>query len=459
MEYIEFLKSKEYKYENTGFDIEESELNENLFPFQRAIVKWALKKGRCALFLDTGLGKTICQLEFANQVCKRENGKALILAPLAVSKQTKQEGEKFGIEVNICRTQKDVKAGINITNYEMLQHFNPNEFVCVVLDESSILKATLGKMSNDIIEIFRFTKYKLACTATPSPNDYTEFGNHSEFLNVMSRTEMLATFFINDAKESQWRMKRHAECKFWEWLATWAMVVKNPADIGYFDDRYNLPKLNIEHIIVASEARTGELIPSVAKDLSERRQARKDSMQDRVDVVKQLIKNMDSCLIWVDYNDESELVKNQCGIVEVRGSDSDQHKEDSMIGFANGDIKFLVSKPSICGFGMNFQKCHNMIFCGISDSYEKFYQAVRRCYRFGQENEVSVYVIISQRELSVLNNIKKKQAQHDKMSQEMIDRTSEILKIEIHSTMRITEYYFADTLVKLPVWLHSEKGE
>ena len=341
----------------------------------------------------------------------------------------------------------------------MLQHFNPNEFVCVVLDESSILKATLGKMSNDIIEIFRFTKYKLACTATPSPNDYTEFGNHSEFLNVMSRTEMLATFFINDAKESQWRMKRHAECKFWEWLATWAMVVKNPADIGYFDDRYNLPKLNIEHIIVASEARTGELIPSVAKDLSERRQARKDSMQDRVDVVKQLIKNMDSCLIWVDYNDESELVKNQCGIVEVRGSDSDQHKEDSMIGFANGDIKFLVSKPSICGFGMNFQKCHNMIFCGISDSYEKFYQAVRRCYRFGQENEVSVYVIISQRELSVLNNIKKKQAQHDKMSQEMIDRTSEILKIEIHSTMRITEYYFADTLVKLPVWLHSEKGE
>lgn len=451
--YEEFLKTKEYHYDNTGFDVNISELNENLFDFQKQIVKWALKKGRCALFLDTGLGKTICQLEFANQVCKKENGKALILAPLAVSKQTKQEGEKFGIKVNICRTQEDVKDGINITNYEMMQHFNPNEFICVVLDESSILKASLGKMANDIIDIFRFTKYKLACTATPSPNDYTEFGNHCEFLNVMSRTEMLATFFINDAKENQWRMKRHAEGKFWEWLATWAMVVKNPSDIGYSDDRYNLPKLNIEHIIVDSKAKPGQLIAGVAKDLSERREARKDSMQDRVDVVKDLIKDMDSCLVWVDYNDESELVKKICNMIEVKGSDTDQHKEDSMLGFANGDIKFLVSKPSICGFGMNFQKCHNMIFCGISDSYEKFYQAVRRCYRFGQEHEVNVYVIISQREMSVLNNIKKKQAQHERMSQEMVNRTSGVLKNEIHNTMRITEDYVAEQIVKIPKWL------
>lgn len=454
--YEEFLKTKEYHYENTGFDIDIQDLNENLFDFQKQIVKWALKKGRCALFLDTGLGKTICQLEFANQICKRENGKALILAPLAVSKQTKQEGEKFGIDVNICRTQEDVKDGVNITNYEMLQHFNPNEFVCVVLDESSILKASLGKMANDIIDIFRFTKYKLACTATPSPNDYTEFGNHCEFLNVMSRVEMLATFFINDAKENQWRMKKHAEDRFWEWLATWAMVVKNPSDIGYADDRYNLPKLNMKHIVVDSKAKSGQLIAGVAKDLSERREARKDSMQDRVVVVKDLIKDMDSCLVWVDYNDESELVKKTCNMVEVKGSDTDQHKEDSMLGFANGDIKFLVSKPSICGFGMNFQKCHNMIFCGISDSYEKFYQAVRRCYRFGQENEVNVYVIISQREMSVLNNIKKKQEQHERLSQEMVSRTSEILKNEIHSTMKITEDYIANQIVKIPEWVVSE---
>lgn len=452
MNYNEFLKSKEYNYENTGFDIKESELNNNLFDFQKKIVKWALKKGRCALFLDTGLGKTICQLEFANQVCKHENGKALILAPLAVSKQTKKEGEKFGIEVNICRTQADVKDGINITNYEMLQHFNPNEFVCVILDESSILKASLGKMANEIIDIFRFTKYKLACTATPSPNDYTEFGNHCEFLNIMSRTEMLATFFINDAKEGQWRMKKHAESKFWEWIATWAMVVKNPSDIGYADDRYNLPNLNIQYIIIDSKLKRGELLASVAKDLSERREARKESMQDRVAVVKDLIKDMDSCLVWVDYNDESEMIKNQCSLTEVKGSDTDQHKEDSMLGFADGTIKYLVSKPSICGFGMNFQKCHNMIFCGVSDSYEKFYQAVRRCYRFGQEHEVNVYVVISRRELSVLNNIKKKQAQHDRMTDEMVSRISKILKNEIHNTMKITEDYIVTEIVKMPKW-------
>lgn len=452
MNYEEFLKTKEYKYQNTGFDVDLDDLNENLFDFQKQIVKWALKKGRCALFLDTGLGKTICQLEFANQVCKKENGKALIIAPLAVSKQTKQEGEKFGIQVNICRTQKDVKDGINITNYEMLHHFEPKEFVCVVLDESSILKATLGKMANEIIDTFRFTRYKLACTATPSPNDYTEFGNHCEFLNVMSRVEMLATFFINDAKENQWRMKKHAESKFWEWLATWAMVVKNPKDIGYPDERYNLPKLNIEQIVVDSKAKAGQLIAGVAKDLSERREARKESMQDRVAVVQDLIKDMDSCLVWVDFNDESELIKKTCNMVEVKGSDTDQHKEDSMLGFANSNIKFLVSKPSICGFGMNFQKCHNMIFCGISDSYEKFYQAVRRCYRFGQDKEVNVYVIISRREMSVLNNIKKKQAQHDRMSQEMVDRTSEILKNEIHSTKKITEDYIAEQIVKMPKW-------
>ena len=341
----------------------------------------------------------------------------------------------------------------------MLQHFNPNEFVCVVLDESSILKAYLGKMSNEIIDLFRFTKYKLACTATPSPNDYTEFGNHCEFLNVMSRSEMLATFFINDAKETQWRMKRHAENKFWQWLATWAMVVKNPADIGYPDDRYNLPNLNLHHIIVDSKIKQGQLLAGVAKDLQERREARKDSIIDRVNVVKDLIKDMDSCLVWVDYNDESELVRKTCNMVEVKGSDTDKHKEDGMLGFANGDIKFLVSKPSICGFGMNFQKCHNMIFCGISDSYEKFYQAVRRCYRFGQTEQVNVYIIISQREVSVLNNIKKKQANHDKMSSEMVSRISEILKNEIHSTMRITEDYIASQVVKIPNWLITESGE
>jgi superfamily II DNA or RNA helicase len=254
-------------------------------------------------------------------------------------------------------------------------------------------------------------------------------------------------------------MKRHAESKFWEWLATWAMVVKNPADIGYPDERYNLTKLNIEHIIVDSKADKGALLPSVAQTLQERRQARKDSMQDRISVVGGLLKDMDSCLIWVDYNDESTSIAKQFEITEVTGSDSDEHKENAMLGFANGDIKYLVSKPSICGFGMNFQKCHNMIFCGISDSFERFYQAIRRCYRFGQTEEVNVYVIISQKEISVLNNIKRKEEQHQRMSQNMIDRTSSILKNEIHSTMKITEDYIADKLVVIPSWVKTESEE
>ena len=212
----------------------------------------------------------------------------------------------------------------------------------------------------------------------------------------------------------------------------------------------------MHNIILDSVAQSGYLLPSVAKDLSERREARKDSMLSRVSMVENLLHDMDSCLVWVDYNDESTLVKNTCDIIEVTGSDSDSVKEDRMLGFANGDIKFLVSKPSICGFGMNFQNCHNIIFCGLSDSYEKFYQAVRRCYRFGQMHEVDVYIIISQREVSVLDNIKKKQVQHDRMSQEMIERTSDILKHEIHSTMRITEDYTASQIVKIPNWVVSE---
>lgn len=457
MDYTEFLKSKSYAYQSSGFDASEDQLNKNLFPFQRKIVQWALKKGKCALFLDTGLGKTICQLEFANQICQHENGKALILAPLAVSKQTQKEGEKFGIQVNICRTQADVKDGINITNYEMLDHFNPDEFCCIVLDESSILKSFTGALCQQIIDLFRFTKYKLACTATPSPNDYQELGTHSEFLNIMSRTEMLATFFINDAKESHWRMKRHAESKFWEWLATWAMVVKNPSDIGYPDERYNLPKLTIQNIIVDSDLRSGELIPSVAQTLEERRMARKDSLMDRVEKVGSLLSDMDSCLIWVDYNDESESISKLYHIPEIKGSNTDDYKEKTIIDFANGNIKFLVSKPSICGFGMNFQRCHNMIFCGISDSYEKFYQAVRRCYRFGQEHEVNVFVIISSREISVLNNIKRKQEQHERMSQNMVNKTSEILKNEIHNAFRISEDYVAEKKIHLPKWLKTEQ--
>jgi superfamily II DNA or RNA helicase len=456
MEYLDFLKTKQSINVTSGFDIDIKKLNPKGFDFQNAIIKWALKKGKSALFMDTGLGKTYCQLEFAKQVCKHTKGKSLILAPLAVSKQTVQEGKKFDIVVNICRSQDDVKDGISITNYEMLEHFNPDEFVCIVLDESSIIKHFMSKTAQSMIDKFRNSPYKLACTATPSPNDYQELGTHSDFLNIMSRTEMLATFFINDAKDGQWRMKRHAEDKFWEWVSTWAMVVKNPSDLGFDGSKYELPKLNINTIIIDSETSKGSLFPKIAKTLGERRNARKESLLGRVEKVKDIMQDLENCLIWCDYNNESESIKKQLGIVEVKGSDSIGHKETSMLGFASGEIKYIVSKPSIMGFGMNFQMCNNIIFCGLSDSYERFYQAIRRCWRFGQEKEVNVWVIISEKERDVLNNINRKQLQHDKMSRAMINKTAEILKHEVQSTTRIIDNYIVSQQIKLPKWLKSE---
>jgi len=453
MQYEEFLNSKKRVNNPTGFDCEPT--NKYLFDFQRDIVKWALKKGKAAVFLDTGLGKTIIQLSWADEICKYTNGKILILAPLAVSKQTIREGLKFGIEVTLCRGQQDVKNGINITNYEMLQHFNPDEFIGVVLDESSIIKSFTGKTTQEMLELFKYTEYKLACTATPSPNDYVELGNHAEFLGVMTRPEMLATFFIHDGGETaKWRLKGHAENEFWRWLASWAMVVKTPEDLGYDGSKYKLPKLNITTHIVDSPNNGDMFVVMPAQTLDERREARKESIDDRVGKAVELVKGMDNCLIWCDYNNESEMLsKLIVGAVEVTGADKPEHKESAMLGFATGEVKFLVTKAKICGFGMNWQNCNNMIFCGLSDSYERFYQAIRRCYRFGQTKEVNVHVIISEREESVLANVKRKEEQAEQMSRNMVALTSEILKNEIKNTTRNVTEYKPCVDMKIPTWL------
>lgn len=453
MTYEEFLKSKQRIIKPTGFDCKPS--NKHLFDFQRDIVKWALKKGKAAMFLDTGLGKTIIQLTWADEICKYTGGKVLILAPLAVSKQTVREGLKFGIQVTSCRTQEDIKVGINITNYEMLQHFNPDEFVGIVLDESSIIKSFSGKTTQQMLDLFRFTEYKLACTATPAPNDYEELGNHAEFLGVMTRPEMLATFFVHDGGDTaKWRLKGHAENDFWKWIASWAMVVKNPEDLGYDGSKYKLPKLNIQTHFVESPNADDMFVVMPAQTLDERREARKESLQDRVNKAVELVKDIENCLIWCDYNDESTaLTKAISGAVEVKGADTPEHKENALIGFVTGEVKYLVTKPKIAGFGMNWQNCNNMIFCGLSDSYERFYQAVRRCYRFGQTEEVNVYVIISEKEESVLNNVKRKEELAQQMSTNMVKLTSEILKNEIRNTTRnITEYQPQQDII-IPNWL------
>lgn len=456
--YDEFLEKKEVVIGDSGFEVDDSELSPYLFDYQKDIIKWALRKGKAALFEDTGLGKTIQQLQWATLVNKFTEKPVMIFAPLAVSKQTVIEGDRFSLPVNLCESGEDVINGVNITNYEKIHKFNTDIFSGVVLDESSILKSYSGKTTQDMINRFRFTPYKLACTATPSPNDFTELGNHAEFLNIMTMNEMLSMFFINDSSHGNgWRLKGHSRGDFFKWIAEWAMMIKSPADFGFDGSLFELPRLNIINVIVESNNTDEErLFVMPAETLTERRQARKNSLNSRVDKALQIIEEnkMENCLIWCNYNDESEaLAKTIPGAYEIKGSDTDEHKENGMIGFAKGEVKYLVTKPSICGFGMNWQNCHNMIFCGLSDSYEQFYQAIRRCYRFGQKKEVNVYVITSQAEENILTNIKKKEANHEEMSREMMKLLSVISRENLYSLKHKRTNYLPQEKMELPKWL------
>lgn len=457
MEYNEFLKKKIIQHQPVGFDVSLDELNPMLFDWQKVLVRWALYKGRAALFEDCGLGKTPQQLEWAYQVNQRTGRDILILAPLAVSKQTKREGLKFGISVNICSTQDDVAPGINITNYEKLHNFNPGRFIGVVLDESSILKNFTGKIRNQIISAFRETPYKLCCTATPSPNDFSELGNTSDFLGVMTMPEMLSMFFINDtSKTGTWRLKGHVKDNlFWQWICLWAVMIQKPSDIGFEDNGFILPSLNMYEHKVKYNGKITSLFVDEAMTLHERREARKGSIKERCDLSASIAnRNGDNFLVWCGLNAESELLKNVInGAIEIKGSDTPDHKENSMLGFANNEIRALVTKPKISGFGMNWQNCSNMIFVGISDSYEQLYQAIRRCWRFGQENDVNVHIVISEREGEVLRNVQRKEKQMQEMFAGMVAHVSEILKKELQHTERKSTPYFPHIEMTLPKFL------
>ena len=457
MDYKEFLKTKEVESIDSGIHIDESELNPMLFPFQRDIVLFALRKGRSAIFSDCGTGKTAMQLEFANQVVKKTGRKALIIAPLSVVEQTKAEGKKFGIDAAVVRCPEQVKPGINITNYDIIEHFDPDAFGCVVLDESSCLKSFTSATRTQLIDMFAHTPYKLCCTATPAPNDTAELANTVEFLGVMSRTELLSTYFIHDSGDtSKWRLKGYGESKFWEFMATIAVCVRNPADLGYSSEGYDLPKLNLIKHIVESKPKDYQLVAHRAETLAERREARKESLEDRVAVTKDLVNSIpdESWMVWCDYNIESQLLhKAIADSVEVVGADSPEYKAETALAFADGKIHALVSKASIYGFGMNFQSCHNMIFCGISDSWEAFYQAVRRCWRYGQNHDVDVHIIISEAELNVLENIERKHALMDEMQNRMIALMKDVTMSEIKHTTRITTDYKPKEKMELPKWM------
>ncbi len=452
MDYNEFLQSKKISITPSGFEVKE--VNPLLFPFQVDIVRWALKKGKAALFMGTGTGKTFCQLEWAKHVCSYTHGNVLILAPLAVANQTVGEGVKLGVPVTLCRNQSDVKLGINISNYEMMHHFDANQFVGVVLDESSIIKGFDSKTTSEVLIKFKHCGFKLACTATPSPNDFMELGNHAEFLGVMSRTEMLATFFVHDmAHTSEWRIKKHAVKDFWVWVASWAIMMMHPKDLGYVQNNFDLPELRLHEIVVD---KSGYVVKE-AQTLNERRGARRNSIQDRISYAAKIAnESHDQFLIWCDLNVEADILKKEINdSVEVRGSDTNDFKVKSITDFTNGVTRCLISKSSMFGFGLNLQNCHNMIFFGISDSFESYFQAVRRCWRFGQEKPVDVYIITSEKEGSVVKNIKRKEKDFESMLKGMISVTSELTKANIKKTVNITESYNPQTEMILPAWINT----
>lgn len=457
-EYYDFLSKKCISVQPSGF--ESKAVNERLFEWQTDIVRWCLRKGKSSIFSDCGSGKTAMQLQFAQEVVEHENAPVLILAPLAVSKQTQREGVKFGIDVNICREQADAIKGINITNYEMLHRFNPAEYKGIVLDESSILKHHDSKTRHALTRAFEPTPYKLCCTATPAPNDFMELGTHSQFMGVMSQTEMLSTFFIHDGGDtSKWRLKGHAESKFFEWVASWACCMTRPQDLGYEQDGYDLPELRVREVVVQSDMadRNGQLmfIAPTAQGLLERRRARRDSMEKRIARAVEIANSTgEQVLIWCDLNDESAgCTASINGAVEVRGSMNAESKEDAMLGFSDGTHRVLVSKPSIAGWGMNWQQCHKMIFVGLSDSFEAYYQAIRRCWRFGQEYPVDVDIIISDAEGAVRANIERKQRDAERMTAELVRYTKEYLRADIRRTARLSEAYATKEIMRIPDWL------
>lgn len=431
MDYQDFLKQKQKTVALRGIEVSESEINPKLFKFQRDIVRWALSLGKAALFEECGLGKTAQQLEWARLVAQYTGGQVLILAPLAVSDQTVREGVKFDIAVKHVKSQEDVgDSPIVITNYERLHLFDASKFIGVVLDESSILKSFMGKTKRAILDAFADTDYKLACTATPAPNDHLELGNHAEFLNVMPSNEMISRWFINDTMEAgAYRLKGHAAKDFWRWLTSWAVCISRPGDLGaeYDMPGFDLPALHIhEYRLNAAQATIerswaeGRLIPDDSPSSTGMHKVKRESLADRVEQAVKLINITDTYIIWCDTDYEADALKKAFpDAIEVRGSQKPEEKEDKLRTFSEGRASMIITKPDIAGFGLNWQHCPNQVFIGVSYSFEKLYQALRRSYRFGQEKPVEAHLIYAETEGNIISILNQKQELFKQMQQEM----------------------------------------
>lgn len=457
-EYMEFLKQKQRKRIESGFVVQDSELNGMLFDFQKYCVKRALQAGKFALFEDCGLGKTIQQLEWAKQVCTKTSKPVLILAPLGVVPQTIKEGEKFGYkvsEVSLTVFDQDLAEGIYITNYDNLDNIDTYLFGGVVLDESSILKNFDGKTKQRIIDDFKDTPYKLACTATPSPNDTMELCNHAEFLDVMLRSEMLAMYFVHDGgSTSSWRLKGHAKQMFWDFVSTWAVMLSSPTDIGYDGSRYVLPELNfIEEVVETKKRDNGMLFNDMAVSATSFHKELKNTMEERLTKVAEIVNSTDeSFIVWIGHDEEGAmLMKMIPDAIEVKGSDTKGYKKDKLLGFGQGDFRVLITKLKIAQFGLNYQNCHNQIFASLDFSFEATYQGIRRSYRFGQKERVNVWLVTTDTMQNVKKSYEEKQKQFDDMKKCMAEATQRNVnqEIKLMITESVGEYKSGNCHIKL----------
>lgn len=465
--YHEFLRRKALTVPPCGIE-SPPELSPKLFLFQRDITTWALRRGRAAIWADCGLGKSWMALEWARVVAEHTHRPVLILTPLAVAAQFVDEARNLEIE-GVAQIREPEQQGnlIDVCNYDRLHKLDLSMYGGVVLDESSILKDYASATRNAVIEGFAMTPFRLACTATPAPNDFMELGNHSEFLGALTRTEMLSTFFVHDGGDtSQWRLKGHAQKDFWKWLTSWAVALRSPADLGYDATGYDLPPLNLTHVTTETDhskaaAELGTLFILDAKTLGEQRAARRASMADRIAECARIVAREpdESWLIWCDLNDESkQLAAAIPGAVEVTGSDAPEVKEARMAAFRGGEIKCLVSKPSIAGWGVNWQHCARVCFVGVTHSFEAYYQAIRRTWRFGQRRQVDAYIIASDIEGNVIASLERKQLDAETMVAEMVEHMTEITGGQLRATARGTIAYNPTVEMRIPEWLGTKEA-
>ena len=454
--YNDFLASKRRVAVDVGHDVDPEAVHPSLFPFQRTIVTWALRKGRAAIFADTGLGKTRMQVEWARLTGQR----TLILSPLAVTHQTVAEAEALGVDVAYARHQGEAEGQITITNYERLDRFDPAEFGAVVLDESSILKAFSGTTKKALVTAFKATPYRLCCTATPAPNDIEELCNHADFLSVMSPAEMRSTFFIADdrGRFMKYRLKGHARTAFFRWLSSWAVACRRPSDLGFDDDGFDLPPLEVvPHVVDTGWTPGDRLFAIELRGITEQSAARRDTLEARVRRAVELVAedNPDErWLIWCGRNDEADaLMKALPNAVEVRGSDPADVKAARLLDFAQGNTQIVVTKPGIAGWGLNFQRCARIVFCGLSYSYEEYYQAVRRCWRYGQTRPVLAHVVVSDAERSVWEAIEEKERQAVALSGGLAAEVSAHNRAELFAGTSAGDCYEPSSPIAIPDWL------